>query len=704
MNTRTGTNRSLRIEDLGPEVDRLRLDELRQAWGQAADEPLLAIGKLRGREISNGKKIFFLENLEHPRSATGFVYPEDVSGRPASAFVPPPEVSRLELDVSGAKEDIWAIAELELSSNREREKHKNPHKCDVRRGSLRLLRKLPEDWVPAVIGDESPRLISAAAMSVIEAEIKTEREKLQEELGVLQNETAEAGGTLNELRHAVAGEERKLMTLQEQSEREIALMETRVRRLNDLLDQKGRRLVALGLIDEDDLAVLLPSSGEHSEQPGYSFQSDFGGDFDRLAPFIQARLYARGMLFSQAQLRDVLALVRTHDLFVLAGDSGSGKTSLIKATAEALGGRCTIVPVKPNWTGPEDLLGYFNPIERSYQSTPFLEALQLAASEPHILHFIVLDEMNLARVEHYFADFLSLLENRETVPDITLYTSDEERHTVVSHGLFLAIEEEVRKRVGLPETATLEDLLKNEEANRLLHRLGGFEDAESILEHHARLRRAMAAQIHTPTSLTMPPNVRIVGAINIDETTYFLSPKVLDRIHVVRFRNPVLQDWSAIDAEVEEFDLDLELPLYLSPNELGFRTDYPRFDPSDPNTEFLVRMAREYLDPLGIEFGFRAIRQSLHYIDRARDVGVEPLEALNNVLLHKVLPKLVVDTTRQGPSGTKRAKLLSDLRDAVAEAMTELDPSTVPESCVVELDRVIAGVDGNNGIANYWLR
>lgn len=704
MKTKANTNRSLRIEDLGPEVDRHRLDELRQAWGLAAGDPLFAIGRLKGREISNGKKIFFLEHLEHSRTATGFVYPADTSGRPASAFVPPPEISRLEQDVGGAEEDIWAIAELELSSNHEREKHKNRHKCDVRRGSLRLLRKLPDDWFPAIIGDESPRLISAAAMSVIEAEIETEREKLQEELGVLQNETAEAGGTLNGLRHAVVGEEQRLVTLQEQSEREIVLMETRVRRLNDLLEQKGRRLVALGLIDEEDIAALLPPSRQYSEQPGHSFQADFGGDFERLAPFIQARLYARGMLFSQAQLRDVLALVRTHDLFVLAGDSGSGKTSLIRAMAESLGGRCTIVPVKPNWTGPEDLLGYFNPIERSYQSTPFLKALQVAASEPHILHFIVLDEMNLARVEHYFSDFLSLLENRETVPDITLYTSDEERHTVVSHGLFLSIEAEVRKRVGLPETATIEDLLKNEEANRLLHRLGGFEDAESILEHHARLRRAMAAQIRTPTSLSMPPNVRIVGAINIDETTYFLSPKVLDRIHVVRFRNPVLQDWSAIDAEVEESDLDLEIPLYLPPSEIATRTDYPRFDPSDPNTEFLVRLAREYLDPLGIEFGFRAIRQSLHYIEQTRALGVEPPEALNNVLLHKVLPKLVVDTTRQGPSGTRRSELLSELREAVAEAMTDLDASSVPESCVVELDRVIAGVDGNNGIANYWLR
>src|SRR3546814_1838112 len=86
------------------------------------------------------------------------------------------------------------------------------------------------------------------------------------------------------------------------------------------------------------------------------------------------------LLYSQAQLRDFLALLRTRDLVVLAGDSGSGKTSLVRAAAKAIGGTCTIIPVKPNWTGPEDLLGYFNPIERSYQATPFLLALR---SEEH---------------------------------------------------------------------------------------------------------------------------------------------------------------------------------------------------------------------------------------------------------------------------------------------------------------------------------
>src|SRR3546814_17634176 len=117
----------------------------------------------------------------------------------------------------------------------------------------------------------------------------------------------------------------------------------------------------------------------------------------------------QGLLYSQAQLRDFLALLRTRDLVVLAGDSGSGKTSLVRAAAKAIGGTCTNLPVKPNWTGPEDLIGYFNPIETSYHETPFLLALQAAYPHPHLTHFLLRYEMHLAAVEPTFPHFLSLL-------------------------------------------------------------------------------------------------------------------------------------------------------------------------------------------------------------------------------------------------------------------------------------------------------
>lgn len=274
----------------------------------------------------------------------------------------------------------------------------------------------------------------------------------------------------------------------------------------------------------------------------------------------------------------------------------------------------------------------------------------------------------------------------------------------MENSLFLAIEEEVRSRMGLPDTTTLEEMLTNEEASSMLHRLGGFKDAESVLRHHARLRRSLSAIARTPTVLRFPPNVRIVGAVNVDETTHYLSPKVLDRVHVLRFRNPVLVDWDAIETELEPFEADLDLPVRLSAAELGARDDYPPFDRHDPEAAFLAGIARRQLDPLGVEFGLRAIRQSLHYLEQARIAGIGQNAALNNVILHKVLPKLTLDMGRSASDGRPRRDILIALRGELADRLKELDRSVVTEHCVDALDQLIAAADGNNGIANYWLR
>jgi hypothetical protein len=106
---------------------------------------------------------------------------------------------------------------------------------------------------------------------------------------------------------------------------------------------------------------------------------------------------------------------------ILSGISGTGKTWLSELYASAIGAEYLLVPVAPNWTTNEDLLGFYNPLDNHYKHTPFSLFLKQAQLEyekaleeqrPPIPYHVVLDEMNLARVEYYFAKFLSLLEIR----------------------------------------------------------------------------------------------------------------------------------------------------------------------------------------------------------------------------------------------------------------------------------------------------
>jgi len=722
------------------------LDELRAAWEMPAGRPIRVVGRLTLTQGEFGD-VVFLRDFEHPETGVGLVYPKlhASSGggqKPALAFVPGPsrEVASNQAMATGEQ---WAIAEVELSGVSERSKHQNPWRVDVRSGTLRLLSELPDEWQVQIHGAQSVKRISASAREEIEdyvrnsvleedqelARRQTENEQRLTELATTRRQAEEDARTmfvgLNEelaehrlrgdaarkeaadLQQRLAAERDYFERHERQIKEETQLMQLRHRQLQELLSEKRDRLIALGLVDASDIdAVMQGNDGGEDDRPGARFSEALDGDFSRLAPVLQVQLQKKGLLYAQALLRDFLALLRTRDLVVLAGDSGSGKTSLVRSAADAIGGVCAVVPVKPNWTAPEDLLGYYNPMERSYQATPFLIALQAAARQPDVPHFICLDEMNLARVEHYFADFLSLLEQRAELPTIQLYTADEERHIVVEQGLFLHVEAEARQRAGLGDTATFEDILSDDRANAEIHRLSGLTDKGSVLLHHARLRRSLAAQMRMPTSLTLPANVWIFGAVNMDETTHQLSPKVLDRVHVLRFGNPMLADWDAIEAEIDAaadtFPADLQSVL-IRPDEIGLRQDYPAFDRQDEDVRFLSDVSRRYLDPLGVEFGLRGIRQAQGYMAAADAAGLGRHQALDGVIRHKILPKMAFDGGRSAGSGRARREILVELRDELAKRFegTDVDKDA---GCVAELERMIRLAEGNNGIVNYWLR
>src|SRR3546814_5372427 len=82
----------------------------------------------------------------------------------------------------------------------------------------------------------------------------------------------------------------------------------------------------------------------------------------------------------------------------------------------------------------------------------------------------------------------------------------------------------------------------------------------------------------------------------------------------------------------------------------------------DANVAFLSHLSRDYLDPLGVEFGLRAIRQSQGYMIAAEVAGINPDEELDNVIKHKILPQIAFDTERTASNGRSRRELLDEFR------------------------------------------
>ncbi len=184
------------------------------------------------------------------------------------------------------------------------------------------------------------------------------------------------------------------------------------------------------------------------------------------------RLYAAAELhlyYTEAQVREFVASLAVSRIIILQGMSGTGKTSLAYAFGEFLGNPSTIIPVQPMWKERSDLLGYYNEFTKKYNETALLRKMYEANGQDKI-YLAVLDEMNIARVEYYFAEFLSLLE----IPD--------------------------------PELRYLEVVSDSWE-----------EDPDGLKDGRIKL----------------PENMWFLGTANNDDSTFAISDKVYDRAMIV---------------------------------------------------------------------------------------------------------------------------------------------------------------------------
>lgn len=207
---------------------------------------------------------------------------------------------------------------------------------------------------------------------------------------------------------------------------------------------------------------------------------------------------SQGFVFEPWQVAAFITAARTKPFVILAGISGTGKTKLPRLVAEATSSECLIVPVRPNWSDSSDLLGYERLDGRFYPGS-LLRFAQKAQNEPEKQFFFVLDEMNIARVEYYLAEVLSHLEERKAD----------------NHGRFFS--EPLMPHISQSSDGGQWDLVR------------------------------------------LPDNLCIVGSVNMDETTYGFSKKVLDRAFVIEF--------STVDLSAIGEVTDVHLPQIWSRNE-----------------------------------------------------------------------------------------------------------------------------------------
>lgn len=732
--------------DLENDSEKELLKKLKNAWDYDPSEPLEVYGTLREIVPLSGFSFYVLDSIKHIRSNEILNFPLSYEPSVQSVFVGDPS----KFNLKGYKSGDIARARVTFSPPEEREKHNNPFDLmttaldglisieqedevfDFSKSTLHFSKVNDDVYLEEYLYNlhlkkalkEIDRSINVKKVEIEkqlekrkleinekieeltkeEGFLKTNNDYIKSEISNLESQRDKAVSELSEIRESVSNAQSTLEKSKTEYFKFIENLEQNMASLNETIEQKSEALLQLGLIEQEDINNLLLRYDSSEVREGHSFEELFNSNYANAIEYIQAYLWNKGIVYKQSVLKDYLALLMSNDLIVLAGDSGSGKTNLVKSFAKAVGGEAIIIPVKPNWTSAEDLLGYYNPLEGSYLSTKFLDALIEAQKNPHIPYFICLDEMNLARVEYYFADFLSLLEERDEQPVIQLFSSTEGDVLASELSNFVSLVNDTSIKVKKDEITSFIDVLTDEDFNSKLHEVCGFKDGESLLKYHSSLKKMINSFLNTPSSISLPKNVRIIGAINVDETTHYLSPKILDRAHVMKFSSPLLQDWDAIESEVMEFDIDISKPVIFGISDLGERKPYPEFDRNSELVQTLIRFVRDYLNPLGVEFGLRTIRQALNYSKALKLFELSDQVILNNIILHKILPKMLFDGEKNVNDTLTRKDILNQFLDEVRRQLNNLPETDISTNSVLEFEKIIEDSKSNDWVVNYWAR
>lgn len=225
-----------------------------------------------------------------------------------------------------------------------------------------------------------------------------------------------------------------------------------------------------------------------------------------------------------------MAAIKTKPFLILGGFSGTGKSLCVKSlafatcpcdgvlnTSETSPGNYLLVSVKPNWHDATDITGFRSSVNRNYYVTDFMRFLVKAKLHPNVPFFVCLDEMNLAPVEEYFADFLSVIESRKRKKDGTIVTD-----AIVPASVFndkdYADDFDIFLKIGLKPINEVKDITE------FTAKIKESDSDESDFFEQSWLVEELKRD-----GLTIPQNVIIIGTVNMDDTTNSFSRKVIDR-------------------------------------------------------------------------------------------------------------------------------------------------------------------------------
>ncbi len=293
---------------------------------------------------------------------------------------------------------------------------------------------------------------------------------------------------------------------------------------------------------------------------------------------IKTYIAAKGFNYEGNLIENFYLSLKSKPFVILAGTSGTGKTRLVKLFAEAIGAKMKLVPVRPDWSDSSDLFGHTD-LSGKFQPGAIIDFIKQAEWNKDTPYFLCLDEMNLARVEYYLSDFLSVIETRDRIEN------------------------------GDIETDAMVDV-------------DYYKDKDAMSKYGR---------------VFIPDNLYIVGTVNMDETTFPFSKKVLDRANTIEF------SFVNLMAKPAEF---FAMPNPLKEDNSFLKTEYLYLrDCNDSDVIddvcFDLEEFNAILVKANLHVGYRVRDEISFYMMNNKNAELLTKEAaFDNEIMQKILPRI----------------------------------------------------------------
>lgn len=370
--------------------------------------------------------------------------------------------------------------------------------------------------------------------------------------------------------------------------------------------------------------------------------------------------------------RPYLTAIKSKPFLLLAGISGTGKSRIVRELAfmscpkylqdkdGVTPGNYCMIEVKPNWHDSTELLGYYSNISREYQFKKFVKFLVKAKMHPEVPFFVCLDEMNLAPVEQYFAEILSILETRKhpkTDEGVDMKTIKTEVLVEPQHFKYHSYKDEsgaIREKLDMTDKDWYETFcgaaMMTEEERELINR---YQYSRTLQQE----------------GLSLPDNVIIIGTVNMDETTHQFSRKVIDRAMTIEMNGGRLVDIFGGSGRLEYLPEEQQQKW-----QAAFRQRYVCADEvlelhpevaNDIRTKLPARLEEinKALRGTPFEVSYRVLNELTIMVgvmldDNAEGKDIDAIisEAIDNILLMKILPRVEGDSDMFELSGMEKKK------------------------------------------------